>query len=208
MLPLPYRARIGLVVGAAVLLALFRSTLLPSGIPAPVWPILGSMFMFRMLIYFYDVRHGVEAGPATRTLSYFFMVPNVAFPLFPVVDYKTYVRTYFDDEAWRIYQRGLRWIARGLVHLVIYRLIYHHMTVELTEVRTGPQVVMYVFSSFMLYLRVSGMYHLAIGVLHLFGFRLPETNHYWLFCQSFTDLWRRIDRKSTRLNSSHLGISY
>jgi len=32
-----------------------------------------------------------------------------------------------------------------------------------------------------------------IGMLHLFGFRLPETNHFWLFCQSFTDLWRRMN---------------
>ncbi|HEV8125548.1 MAG TPA: hypothetical protein VGP80_14965 [Gemmatimonadales bacterium] len=192
-LPLRFSIRLGLLLLAAVSLGIFRDSLLPSQVPPAVWPVLGSMFMFRLAIYLYDVRHGVEPGPLTRTMAYFFMVPNVAFPLFPVVDYKTYVRTYFDDDAWRIYQRGLRWIARGLLHLVLYRIIYHHMTMDLTEVRNGPQVVQYVFSSFMLYLRVSGMYHLAIGMLHLFGFRLPETNHFWLFCQSFTDLWRRMN---------------
>jgi D-alanyl-lipoteichoic acid acyltransferase DltB (MBOAT superfamily) len=192
-LPVAFGLRIALVLVAAGILAVFRAGLLPSGVPASVWPVLGSMFMFRMVVFFYDIRHGVETGPPARTLAYFFMVPNVAFPLFPVVDYKTFVRTQFDDDAWRIYQRGLSWIARGLVHLVVYRLIYHHLVMDLNEVRTGPQVVQYIFSSFMLYLRVSGMFHLAIGMLHLFGFRLPETNHFWLFCQSFTDLWRRMN---------------
>ena len=39
-----------------------------------------------------------------RTLSYFFLLPNVCFPLFPVVDYKTFRRTYYDAERYRIYQ--------------------------------------------------------------------------------------------------------
>lgn len=192
-LPLRFSLRVGLILVLALVLGLFRSALIPSGIPAPIWPILASMFMFRLAIYLYDLTHGVEAGPPARVLAYFFMIPNVAFPLFPVVDYKAFVRNYYDDEAWRIYQRGLKWIVRGVLHLIAYRFVYHYLTMDLAEVRTGPQAVQYVFSSFMLYLRVSGMYHLAVGMLHLFGFRLPETNHFWLFCQSFTDLWRRMN---------------
>jgi D-alanyl-lipoteichoic acid acyltransferase DltB (MBOAT superfamily) len=192
-LPVRFSFRVGIVLAATLLLGLFRSNLLPSGIPGPIWPILASMFMFRLAIYLYDLTHGVEAGTPARVLSYFFMIPNVAFPLFPVVDYKTFVRNYYDDDAWRIYQRGLQWILRGVLHLIAYRFVYHYLTMDLAEVRTGPQVVQYIFSSFMLYLRVSGMYHLAVGILHLFGFRLPETNHFWLFCQSFTDLWRRMN---------------
>jgi hypothetical protein len=141
-LPLRFSIRLGLLLLAAVILGLFRDSLLPSQVPPAVWPVLGSMFMFRLAIYLYDIRHGVEPGPLTRTMAYFFMVPNVAFPLFPVVDYKTYVRTYFDDDGLAdLTRRGLRWIARGLLHLVLYRIIYHHMTMDLTEVRNGPQVV-------------------------------------------------------------------
>ncbi len=192
-LPVRFSFRLSLVLAAGALLAFFRASLLPSGIPAPVWPILASMFMFRLAIYLYDLKHKVEAGTPARVMAYFFMIPNAAFPLFPVVDYKTFVRTYYDQDEWRIYQRGMSWILRGLLHLLAYRFIYHYLTLDLTEVRTGPAMVQYIFSSFMLYLRVSGMYHVAVGVLHLFGFRLPETNHYWLFCQSFTDLWRRMN---------------
>ena len=192
-LPVRFSFRVGIVLAATLLLGLFRSSLLPSGIPGAIWPILASMFMFRLAIYLYDLTHGVEAGSPARVLSYFFMIPNVAFPLFPVVDYKTFVRNYYDQDAWRIYQRGLQWILRGVLHLIAYRFVYHYMTMDLADVRTGPHVAQYIFSSFMLYLRVSGMYHLAVGILHLFGFRLPETNHFWLFCQSFTDLWRRMN---------------
>jgi D-alanyl-lipoteichoic acid acyltransferase DltB (MBOAT superfamily) len=44
-----------------------------------------------------------------------------------------------------------------------------------------------------LYLRVSGQFHLVVGMLHLFGFRLPETHRFFYLASSFTDLWRRIN---------------
>ncbi|MEO8198916.1 MAG: hypothetical protein ABI679_00210 [Gemmatimonadota bacterium] len=192
-LPARFGLRLGLILGAAILLAAFRTRLLPSGIPLAIWPVLASMFMFRMAIYLYDLNHSEKAGSPAQIIAYFFMLPNTAFPLFPVVDYKTFIRTYYDEDEWQIYQRGMQWILRGLLHLIAYRLVYHYLTLDLAEVRTGPQVIEYIFSSFILYLRVSGMYHIAVGILHLFGFRLPETNHFWLFCQSFTDLWRRMN---------------
>jgi hypothetical protein len=48
-------------------------------------------------------------------------------------------------------------------------------------------------SNFLLYLRVSGLFHLVIGMLYLFGFRLPETHHRYFLASSFTDFWRRIN---------------
>jgi hypothetical protein len=51
----------------------------------------------------------------------------------------------------------------------------------------------YLLATFLLYLRVSGQFHLIIGILHLFGFRLPETHHLFYLASSFTDFWRRIN---------------
>ncbi len=48
-------------------------------------------------------------------------------------------------------------------------------------------------STFLLYLRVSGQFHLIVGLLHLFGFRLPETHKLYYLAHSFTELWRRIN---------------
>jgi len=40
---------------------------------------------------------------------------------------------------------------------------------------------------------VSGQFHLIVGLLHLFGFRLPETHKLYYLAHSFTELWRRIN---------------
>jgi hypothetical protein len=46
---------------------------------------------------------------------------------------------------------------------------------------------------YLLYLRISGTFHLIVGLLHMFGFNLPETHHLYLLASSFTDFWRRIN---------------
>ena len=47
--------------------------------------------------------------------------------------------------------------------------------------------------TYMLYLRVSGQFHIIIGFLHLFGYDLPETHRKYLLSRSLTDFWRRIN---------------
>jgi hypothetical protein len=54
-------------------------------------------------------------------------------------------------------------------------------------------LVRYLISNFLLYLRISGEFHLIVGILHLFGFHLPETHHLYYLASSFTDFWRRIN---------------
>ena len=127
-LPIAYWARVGLVLVVAGVLVGIRGEWLPSPdatLPTLVLPVLGAMFMFRLILYLYDIRH--ERQPATiwERLSYFFLLPNVCFPLFPVVDYQTFRRTYYDKEAHEIYQKGVLWIFRGVTHLLIYRLVYY-----------------------------------------------------------------------------------
>ena len=58
--------------------------------------------------------------------------------------------------------------------------------------RSG-EFLQYLVSNFLLYLRVSGLFHMVVGMLHLFGFHLPETHHRYLLAASFTDFWRRIN---------------
>ena len=72
-----------------------------------------------------------------RTLSYFFLLPNVAFPLFPVVDFATFRRTYYDRDALQIYHAGVRWMLVGLTHLLAYRVVYQYLTIPAGEVQTA-----------------------------------------------------------------------
>src|SRR5208282_4683285 len=93
-------------------------------IPGEFWPVLGAMFMFRMIIYLYDVKH--QSGPPSLKdyLSYFFLLPNYYFLLFPVVDFQTFRRSYFQRDIHPVAQQGVWWIFRGTTHLLLYRLIY------------------------------------------------------------------------------------
>src|SRR5437899_3484023 len=192
-LPISFRWRGVALLCAAALLAAQRATLLPFPWTEAIWPILGSMFMFRLIVYFYDLRH--ESAPVTpaQSFGYFFMVPNVCFPLFPVVDFQAFRRGHYSVDAHQTYQQGIDWIVRGVIHLILYRYIYYYVTLAPSEVTSPAQFMQYVVSNFLLYLRVSGLFHLIVGMLYLFGFHLPETHNRYLLASSFTDFWRRIN---------------
>jgi D-alanyl-lipoteichoic acid acyltransferase DltB (MBOAT superfamily) len=192
-LPVRFRYRVALIVAVAIGLALLRAH--PEHAPwsLAIWPVLGSILMFRLIVYLYDLRHAAAPTDVRFTLAYFLLLPNVVFPLFPVVDFATFRRTYYDQDPIATYQRGLQWILRGILHLLAYRLIYQYGTVAPTEVVSLTALLRYVLATFGLYLRVSGDFHLIVGMLHLFGFRLPETHHLFYLASSFTDFWRRIN---------------
>src|SRR5574342_1023543 len=192
-LPIEFRWRVGLVALVGLGLMLLRARWVRAPWPGVIWPVLGSMFMFRLGIYLYDLRH--QRGPAEPGLifSYFFMLPNVVFLLFPVIDFQTFRRTYYDRPALDIYEEGARWMLRGLTHLVLYRLVYAYAVIGPEAVVSTAGIVRYLVSNFGLYLRVSGQFHLIVGMLHLFGFRLPETHRFFYLASSFSDLWRRIN---------------
>jgi hypothetical protein len=192
-LPLSYAVRVLLLMATGILLVLFRSEMISYAWSGAIWPILGSMFMFRLIIYMYDLKHRKEPNDLIGTLSYFFMLPNVVFPLFPVVDYGNFRRTYYDSDRFRIYQKGLDWILRGVVQLILYRYVSYYLVLAPQDVVTVNDLIQYIISTFLLYLRVSGQFHLIVGILHLFGMNLPETHHLYYLANSFTDFWRRIN---------------
>jgi hypothetical protein len=198
-LPIALRWRVALLLAVGALLAALRAEAAPvAGMSAAlwgraVWPVFGAMFMFRLALYLHALETESERPTATQAAAYFLMLPNVCFPLFPVVDFTTFRRTHFDRDALEIYQTGARWIARGLVQLLLYRFVYHHLVRDPADVRTLGDLVTFLLATFALYLRVSGQFHLVVGLLHLFGFRLPETHKLYFLSSGFTDFWRRIN---------------
>jgi D-alanyl-lipoteichoic acid acyltransferase DltB (MBOAT superfamily) len=192
-LPFTMRVRVAIVAVLALGFAALRAGYAATPWTGAIWPILGSMFMFRLALYL----RALKSAPAERgllgTLAYFFMLPNVAFPLFPVIDYQTFHRTSFDRDETSIYTTGMQWIARGLLHLVLYRLVYYNFLGDPIDVEKLGDLVQYMLGTFLLYLRVSGQFHLIVGLLYLFGFRLPETHKLYYLAHNFTELWRRIN---------------
>ncbi len=192
-LPIALGLRIALLVSVGVGFALLRMNAAASPWSAAIWPILGSMFMFRLVLYVRAMKNDQGQRTWWSSLAYFFMLPNVAFPLYPVVDYQTFRRTYFDTDEAAIYEQGVLWITRGLVHLVLYRFVYHNLLGDPADATKLSDVVQLMLGTFLLYLKVSGQFHLIVGLLHLFGFRLPETHKLYFLAHGFTELWRRIN---------------
>jgi hypothetical protein len=187
-LPVGLWTRVVLLATAAALLVALRVQW-----PSAVWPVLGSMFMFRLILYVYSTRNEAGKPPWATSLSYFFLAPNVCFPLFPVVDYRTFRSSWYNADEWEIYQRGVTWIIRGIAHLLLYRYITLHLVPEAYELYDITHIGMFMATNYALYLHVSGQFHLITGVLHLFGFNLPRTHAHYFLASSFTDIWRRIN---------------
>jgi D-alanyl-lipoteichoic acid acyltransferase DltB (MBOAT superfamily) len=192
-LRLSIRQRAALLLAAVAVLAAQRSGWLPIPWSPAIWPILGSIFMFRLIVYFYDLKNDKTPVTAAQTVGYFAMLPNACIPLFPVVDFKTFRRSHYATDAYVIYQRGVDWMVRGVVHLILYRVIYYYLTLAPEEVHTPADLLQFLVASFMIYLRVSGLFHLIVGLLHLFGFQLPETHNRYLLATSILDHWRRVN---------------
>jgi hypothetical protein len=187
-LPVPLLLRVVLLVASGIVLAGLRVDR-----PAPFWPVLGSMFMFRIIVYLFETRRERTRPPLDLTLAYFFPLPNACFLFFPVLDFQTFRQTYYDEDDCTIYQTGIAWMARGLSHLLLYRFVKYYLLPAPFEVRDLPHLALLMASIYALYLHMSGWFHLITGVLHLFGFNLPRTNHDYFLASSVSDIWRRIN---------------
>jgi len=192
-LPVPWAMNIGFVLAAAAVLAVLRTGWFDTPWAGAVIPVLGAIFMFRMILYLYDLKEDRTPATPWQRLAYFFLLPNVCFPLFPVIDYKTFLRTYYDAPAATIYQKGAFWMFRGVTHLLLYRLFYFLLPRAETDLPGLLGVYVFMAMTYGLYLRVSGLFHLIVGSLCLFGFNLPVTNNHYFLASSFNDLWRRIN---------------
>lgn len=186
-------ARIAALVAALAALAAYRAEWLPNNWSSALLPILASMFMFRLSIYLYDIESGKGPKSWPQRFAYFFMLPNAVFPFFPVVDYSSFGRTYYNEDALRIYGRGVSWMLRGFIHLLLYRVVSYYLIIDPASVSGPLDLLYFIVTNFFLYLKVSGLFHLIIGTLLIFGFNLPETHTKFYFPVGFIDFWRRIN---------------
>ncbi len=192
-LPVNIWVRVALLLGAMGVLAMFRVGMFYQGYIAATLPIIASMFMYRLSVYLYDIHNGKGPKDLWGRLGYFFMFPNLVFPFFPVVDFTAWGRTYYNENAIAIYRRGASYMLRGLFHLILYRIVHMYFVLAVDQVHDALTFLQFIVANFGLYLKISGLFHLIVGLLLLFGFNLPETHTRFYFSNSFVDFWRRIN---------------
>ncbi len=186
-----FRWRLLTLLAIAAVFAYGRSTgRFP--ISGSFWPVFGGIFTLRMIIYLYDVKYQTTPPRLKDYLSYFFILPNYYFSLFPVIDFQTMRKSFFQRDIHPVAQQGIWWIFRGTTHLLLYRVIYQMQAVfSPPKVSVQVAVVAKIILAYLLYIRVTGQFHIIAGMLHLFGYDLPETNHRYLLARSMNDYWRR-----------------
>lgn len=192
--PASFRVRALVLVALGVALTLAR-TWPGLGLPDQFWPVAGAVFMFRLMVYAYDVRHATSRPSLRDFVSYFFILPNYYFLLFPVIDFQTLRRTYYQRDIHEVAQQGIGWMVRGTIQLLLYRVIvaWKGPAYAPDAITSAGTLVSSMVLTYLLYLRVSGQFHIIIGMLHLFGYDLPETHRKYLLASSLTDFWRRIN---------------
>ncbi|MDG3006013.1 hypothetical protein [Paludisphaera mucosa] len=192
-MPVSWNLRVGILAGLTLFLACGKPAALFELAPPTVWPVLGSMFMFRMLVYMYELKHARKPESLIDAVGYFFLLPNYCFMLFPVVDYRTWQRGYFAAEVHDVQRRGLEMTFRGVVQLILYRIIDQELLFPSSQVNGPGSLLAFLVFNYLVYLQVSGQFHVACGMLHMFGYQLPDTHHNYLLASGFTDYWRRIN---------------
>jgi hypothetical protein len=192
-LPIKLWMRTFLILFFTAGMVILRANLFYAPRAALVVPFIASMFMFRIIIYLYELKHSNLESSFFQRLSYFFLFPNHCFLLFPIIDYKTYLKTYFNKPEKEIWQKGIRWMLRGVIHLIGYRIIYYYLLIGPNEVTDLPSLLRYITCSYALILRLSGLFHFTIGLLSMFGLNLPPIFNNYLLATSFVTLWRRIN---------------
>lgn len=193
-LPIAIGAR-KLLLGSVALLLLVSTSHWDNEAWNHAIPIVGGLFMLRSILYLYELQHekSDEANWITR-LTYFFLLPNIALPIFPIVDWKTFRTKSTLHPQPELIDRGVRWIANGLLHFIAYRVVYHYVLPTPSLVDTSAEVWLFIAANYLLILRLAGMFHLAAGILCLFGFDLPKTFDHYFFARNFNEVWQRINR--------------
>jgi hypothetical protein len=174
-------------------LAFLRSDILYVPRLAVLISYLMPMFMFRIFIYLYELKHGLRPKSLWQSVTYFFMLPNIFFLFYPIIDYKTYIKTYYNVPEKDVWQKGIRWMLRGLCHIFVYRLLCTYFLTSTSDVHDLPSLTQYLLSNYSLLVRMSGIFHFTIGLLCMFGMNLPQVFDNYFIATGFADLWRRIN---------------
>lgn len=193
LLPIKYKFRLVLIIAGAAVLIVLRKNIIYMPRVTLAATFAGFMLMFRMIIFMHDVRYEKNNPGIWKRLSYFFMLPNLCFPLFPTVDYQTFLKSGYNDEESRIHRKGIRWLIRGVVHLLLYRLIYKYAVPSPATITDPADLLQFAATSYLLILRMSGVYYLAVGSLHLFGYNLPPLFNNFFLIPNLAEIWRRIN---------------
>lgn len=152
----------------------------------------GLMIMLRFIFLLYEISFFKIKPDFFMRLNYLFMLPNIFFPLFPIVDPVIFFKHKEEDLRESI-ENGKTWMLRGILHLLLYRFVYLYFAPSIYELKSWYELLSFLLSGYALILRLSGIFCLSAGVLSFLGYKLPPVFENFFLVKNFRDLWRRIN---------------
>lgn len=181
---------------AIILLVMFvilRSDLLYLPRLNLVVPFLLSIVMFRVLILLYDSQYAALSKNHWINLAYLFSFPNLSFLFSPILDYRTFVKSYCEIPSLRLFHQSMVFISLGVLQLVIYKVVYALVYIPVSDVTDLPSLLLYLSVGYVTVLKLSGICTLFIGLIVAFGFNMPAPFGNFLLAHSFIDFWRKVN---------------
>lgn len=191
-LKIPPGVKVTVAVLFVAALAVARAGLVRVPFVAYAIPLAGSLLMFRAALVLYEHRYSKVKPTFIQDLAYLFLLPNLALPLFPIVDYKTMLRNYSPQDEAAI-RKGISRIMLGILQLLAHRFLYMFVIPPLSGIHDASAAALYVTSSYLGILHFTGLMWLAVGYLGLLGFNLPSIFENVFLVDSFGAIWRRIN---------------
>ncbi|MFI5202914.1 MAG: SGNH/GDSL hydrolase family protein [Flavobacteriales bacterium] len=193
VLHIPLWMRIIMLTAAFLGMAVLRLEIVYMPRVQIIVPFLAAFLMFRLIVFMYDVKKNEASTNVLYVLGYFFMLPNFCFLLFPIVDYKTFTKSYYAREPIKIYTEGIRRISLGLLNIFIFRLVFHYMYVPPMYVQSASDAALFLISGYLMLTRIVAIFLIPSGWLSLLGYDLPLPFGKIYFAHSYDELWRRIN---------------
>jgi len=187
------KAKLLCLLSLAIVLTFVRSNFSFDFIQGRTWVILASIFIFRTIIYFKQDESKNQQTPLLKKFNYFFLFPNLFAPLFPIVDYKDYHKDVDDSEIYSIQLDGINLVCLGVLQLLVYRVLYTYFLPSLGEINNVQSLIIYITVNYLLVFRLMGMLNISVGVIRMFGFKLPEIFNNIFIATCVSDFFRRLN---------------
>lgn len=161
-----------------------------------VWVRISGIILLFKSFYLIYLLHTKKEYSFFENLNYLFMLPHLSIPLFPAIDpQKAKIQSNGEDPVAILYinKKGVQWISLGLIQIAVYRMVYHGITIPALEIVSLIDLVRYHIANYLLIIRLSGLFHICVGVLCLMGYDMPKIFHNYFLAHSLPEIWRRIN---------------
>ncbi|OJW81024.1 MAG: hypothetical protein BGO69_02885 [Bacteroidetes bacterium 46-16] len=156
-------------------------------------PFAAAILMFRIVVLMYEVKYSKMPENYWLKLSYFFCFPNLAFLYFPIIDYKTYARSYYASPFNAICNKALLYMMTGISFLLVYKYSTYYLDVSYADVHDVYSLFWLLLSKYTMVIKATGLLILGLSFVYMFGFDMPPLFGNFFLATSFNNYWQRVN---------------